>query len=420
MNVWFRTAYAPVEYVGLDKIPADGAVIMAPNHTNALMDALTVLTATKRPTVFVSRADIFRKPLVAKLLYFFKIMPIMRRRDGLGNLKKNEEIISRAVHVLEAGVPFCIFSEGTHRMQHSLLPLTKGIFRIALQCNDALQGRKPVYIVPMGIEYGSYTRYRHSLAVHVGDALNVSDFVNAHSGLDYPELVNALRVELAPRMQRQFHYVPDDGDYAAVLDLSYLRNAGLLAERQISDTPYNRMQVNRQTVDDVNRWKKSEPEMAASLLSAMSEFAELRSELKIDDESLYRWPESKTAIIWRALLLILLFPYALCCMILDLPVLVLQWLATHNLEDRAFVNSYRFVISMLLCPLVIVLLAVIAFAYLHWGAALVCLLLALPADMVCHDYVKAVRRVVSDWRLEGSRRLSDLRNTVREIIRQLR
>lgn len=36
-------SYREIEYIGLEKIPKDGAVIIAPNHTNALMDALVVL-----------------------------------------------------------------------------------------------------------------------------------------------------------------------------------------------------------------------------------------------------------------------------------------------------------------------------------------------------------------------------------------
>lgn len=418
MNRWFRTAYNTIEYVGLDKIPTDGAVIMAPNHTNALMDALTVLTTTRRPTVFVSRADIFRKPAVAKLLYFFKIMPIMRKRDGIGNLKKNEEIMNRAVHVLEAGVPFCIFSEGTHRMQHSLMPLTKGIFRIAIQCNDALLGRKSVYIVPMGIEYGSYTRYRHSLAVNVGDALNVTDFISNHPDLDQPELINALRVELSSRMQRQFHCVPDDEHYAGVRDLSYLRNAEILSSAGMSASPYNMMKANRRTVDDVGRWKQTNSEQTALLLAKMDEFAAERTKLNICDDSLYH-RASQSDIAWRILLLVLLFPYALFCMAVNIPVLLLQWLTTRNLEDRAFANSYKFVISMLLFPLILIVLAVIAFIHFPWGCALSLLVVAAPADVVSHDYIKAIRRFASDIRLRRSEKLGSLWASCRELIQRI-
>jgi 1-acyl-sn-glycerol-3-phosphate acyltransferase len=83
-----RLSYRSIIYVGKEKIPTDGAIIYAPNHTNALMDALVVLAMDTKPKVFVARADIFRNPTLAKIFNFLKIMPIMRQRDGFNELKR--------------------------------------------------------------------------------------------------------------------------------------------------------------------------------------------------------------------------------------------------------------------------------------------------------------------------------------------
>ena len=107
-----RLAYRKIRYVGLEKVPSDGAVIYAPNHTNALMDALVILAMDRKQKVFVARADIFRNPKVAKILRFLKIMPIMRIRDGMDEVRKNTEIIHKSVDVLLDKVPFCILPEG--------------------------------------------------------------------------------------------------------------------------------------------------------------------------------------------------------------------------------------------------------------------------------------------------------------------
>ena len=56
-------------------LPEDGAVIIAPNHTSTLMDALVILRSRKAPTVFGARADIFAKPLAARILRFLRILP---------------------------------------------------------------------------------------------------------------------------------------------------------------------------------------------------------------------------------------------------------------------------------------------------------------------------------------------------------
>lgn len=395
----YRMAYSKVEYVGIDKIPEDGAVILAPNHTNALMDALTVLTAKHSPTVFVARADIFRNPKIARVLDFFKIMPIMRMRDGRENLKKNEAIMRKAVEVLEAGVPFCIFSEGTHRMMHSLLPLSKGIFRIALQCDSALAGKKPVYIVPIGIEYGSYTRYCSSLMLQVGQPINVSDFIVRHSGLEQPELIMALRNELSVRMADLFHYVKDDDDYEAVLDYCYLKNREVLESQGLKPTPYNVMKANRHTVEMLDRMKTEEPDDARVLLDVMREFAVERRKAGIEDESLYDRPSAWSRFT-RIMLLIVSLPCMVLCSIINAPIALLQWVMLRRLDDMAFYNSFRFVIVLVLMPVILIITAVVAACYLPWYGVLAVLACALPANVVVNYYVKAIRIIRSDCRLK--------------------
>ena len=43
VDITLRFSYRNIKYVGLERIPKDGAVIFAPNHTGALMDALVIL-----------------------------------------------------------------------------------------------------------------------------------------------------------------------------------------------------------------------------------------------------------------------------------------------------------------------------------------------------------------------------------------
>ena len=191
----FRRSYRSFRYIGRENIPADGAVIYAPNHANALCDAMAILGIDRKQKVFVARADIFHDPKKAKILNWLKIMPISRVRDGLD------------------GVPFCILPEGTHRPKHSLLPLSKGIFRIALQADETLGADKPVYIVPVGLEYGDYFHLWDSLTVNIGKPINVTAFAKAHADLDYPQMLMALREELTKRMRELILWVPDDEHY---------------------------------------------------------------------------------------------------------------------------------------------------------------------------------------------------------------
>ena len=131
-----RRSYRKISVSGLENIPEDGAVLLSPNHTNTLMDALVVLQAGSDAKVFGARADMFNKPLIAKIMYFLRILPMVRQRDGLRNVLKNHETFETIVETLEHGVPFCLFPEGRHRPAHSLLPLGKGILHCCLECQE--------------------------------------------------------------------------------------------------------------------------------------------------------------------------------------------------------------------------------------------------------------------------------------------
>ena len=171
-----KHSYRSILKVGEENIPKDGAIIFAPNHTNTLMDALVVLAYNCQPKVFVARADIFRNRKLAQIFTFLKIMPIMRQRDGISAVKKNQETIDKAVDVLKDRIPFCIFPEGTHQAKYSSLPLSKGIFRIAYQAHD-LMPDVPLYIVPVGIKYGDFFRFRSTIRMEFGKPINVGEFI---------------------------------------------------------------------------------------------------------------------------------------------------------------------------------------------------------------------------------------------------
>ena len=415
----YNFAFSKISIKGTENIPTDGAVIFAPNHTNAFMDAFSVLKVAKSPVVFVARADVFRNPIAAKIFNFLKIMPIMRMRDGRENLKKNDQIMQTAVEVLRHKVPFGIFCEGTHRMKHSILPLVKGIFRIALQADEALKGEMPVYIVPIGIEYGSYTHYRSTISVQVGEAFNVSEFNLQHKDKTQPELMNIMREELSNRISSLYHCVPDDEDYEAILDLCYLYNNAQFTmhnsqseeardvafdhrlfidkDQKIlnSKSPYETMQKNRQTVSELLQLKATNPTEYQALISKAHQFATLRRKLNISDETLYNQPTTKTLII-RILTLIITLPYFLFSAIIDLPVSLITWLLFHFIiEDGAMKNSLRLAIILLVYPLIFIAL-ILSLPLTPYS--LIIILLALPANCFVHFYAKQIRLLRSDYK----------------------
>ncbi len=128
MDFWHnKVFYRNIEILNIQNIPEKGHLIFTPNHQNALMDALAVLCTVERRTVFLARSDIFKKPVVASILYFLKILPIYRIRDGYELLKKNKEIFQKTTDVISnEKCALVILPEGNHAGVRRLRPFKKG------------------------------------------------------------------------------------------------------------------------------------------------------------------------------------------------------------------------------------------------------------------------------------------------------
>ena len=171
-----RASYRSIKVYGRGNIPEGAPVIIAANHCNTLMDALVILQSFKGPVAFGARADIFRKPFIAKFLNAMNIVPIPRARDGREVLAQSLGVIDVIIESMDHGVPFTIFPEGTHSTTHTLMPLKKGVWRIATRAAETLG--KTVYVVPAGLSYSNYYEYKGKVSLVYGEPIPVSADMN--------------------------------------------------------------------------------------------------------------------------------------------------------------------------------------------------------------------------------------------------
>ena len=416
LNLSYRT----VRYVGREKIPQDGAVIYAPNHTNALMDALVILAMDRKAKVFVARADIFRHKLLAKIFRFLKIMPIMRMRDGIDEVRKNQETIEKAVDVLRDKIPFCIFPEGTHQAKYSSLPLSKGIFRIAFQAQE-LMPDMPLYIVPVGIRYGSFFRFRSTVRVQIGEPINIGEFIAKNSEQTTAEQMNVMKDVLAERMMSSIFYIPNDEDYDATYEI-----CAAAVKQQVKSFEYNangkrvnpldaHFVANRATVNHILELKEQNPAKAEQLLKLGREASTMRRAQRISLASVsIKYPILSR--ILKTLIFIVALPYMIPVSILYLPIKLLCMFLFTKLKDYAFRNSIRFLVNLVLWPIMMIIYSIIAYIALPWQWALPLTLLLLPAPIVAHEMWRLFRLAKSDIKLLCNSELRKKYRTIREIL----
>ena len=411
-------SYRKIHYVGLENIPKDGAIIFAPNHTNTLMDALVVLCYDHTPKVFVARADIFKNPVLAKIFHFLKIMPIMRQRDGFQAVKKNQEIINKSVDVLKDKIPFCIFPEGTHQAKYSSLPLSKGIFRIAFQANE-LMPDVPLYIVPVGICYDDFFRFRSTIRMEFGKPINVGAYLAEHAELTAQEQTNGMKDLLTERLHDTLFHIPNDDDYRATYEVCiamepFEMEALLKADKHMEPVEAQ-FQAHKRTLEHILAWKNENPDKAQKLLELGKEASEKRQKKGIDFESA-SVKKPLTARIPRLLLTLLTLAYTLPASLLASPAIGLCQFLFTKLKDKAFWNSIRFVVNLVLWPLLVLIYGIVGFCLLPWQWALVAILLVMPAPFVAHEMWKTFRLVVSDIKLLKSKKLMKIYKEIRKLM----
>ena len=159
---------------------------------------MALLFSSPQPVVFWVRADLFQNKLINKFLRALKMMPAYRMRNGVSNLKKNEESLRDSVDVLTHDQFLCLMPEGGQEEKRQLRPLVKGIFRTAFAAQEQLSDTW-VKIVPVGIDYGHYDRSGRHLVLSFGRPLNIKDYY-AQYQQDAPHAMNAIRKDLSDRI----------------------------------------------------------------------------------------------------------------------------------------------------------------------------------------------------------------------------
>src|SRR5918993_5758042 len=70
-------------------VPADGPLLLLPNHPNALLDPTLVIATAGRPVRFLAKSTLFSGPF-APLVKGARAIPVYRRQDSADTVKNAE------------------------------------------------------------------------------------------------------------------------------------------------------------------------------------------------------------------------------------------------------------------------------------------------------------------------------------------
>lgn len=359
-----ETFFRRIDVVGLDNIPANGPVIFAGNHPNALMDGwLLTATCGKWPLHFVVNAKLWNYKLLVPFLNASGAVPVYRREEHDGEVD-NSRAFETLYDVIESGQCMGIFPEGVSHTNPNLIKLKTGAARIALTVSA--RGNKRVSIVPCGLNYIHRHRFRSQVLIEYGKPIVVNDeWVKKYQN-DQKGTVQALTDHLAEAILSVTLNAPD---WRTLRFVQATRR--LYKPSSVFLSPREYVELNRRFLQQSERLLTN-PKLS-EFQRDVEDYQSRLDLLGLKDYQLRQPISAEFAIrkiILRAMLLLALLPLAIPGALVHLPV---GWVATivgerfsYEMDDVATLKVFATI--MLLPVLYLAIAAVVGVYFGFWWA----------------------------------------------------
>ncbi len=367
----FKRFYSEYIVLGKENIPTEGQVIFAPNHLNALMDALAVhsVSPDNYATVFLARADMFRKKTLARILRACKIMPAFRIRDGIENLGKNNEVFDQCVEVLETNNAMGIMPEGNQELERKIRPLVKGIFRVAFSAQQKIGTSGSVKIVPIGIDMGDLYKFGKHIIINIGVPIDVSEYMTRYDE-NQPATTNEIRSDLSIALENLVVNLNTEQYYPAFEVATQLCNTSMLESMQLKKNTVNLFYARQEIGRKLVKIEQTHTELAQKLDTLCTDFEHLRKKLNLHINNFEHQSVRSASTALKTLGLLLLSPVFLIGFALNFlpfftPVIVRKKM---KVKFEGFYTSIHYGVGILIFPIFYLLQAILFFSIsgLNW------------------------------------------------------
>ena len=353
-NTFFRR----IDVVGLENIPADGPVIFAGNHPNALMDGWLLIAKCERwPLHFLANAKLWNYRLLVPVLNATGAIPVYRREEHDRQVD-NQRAFDKVYEIIESGKCMGIFPEGISHAESQLVRLKTGTARIALAV--AARGKTSVKIVPCGLNYIHRHRFRSQVLIEFGEPIVIGEKWLRDYQKSEQETVRQLTRHLTQALKYVTLNAPD------WRTLRFIQTARRLYKPSSAElTPGQYVELSRRFVD---RYLLSvdDPQMQA-FRDDVENYQSRLEMLGLKDHQL-RYPVTLAhafrKIMLRSLTMLALLPLAIPGALVHLPV---GWIAatvgerfSYEMDDIA---TLKVIATILLLPLIYLLIAIVVGMY---------------------------------------------------------
>ncbi len=245
LKLWIKIGlylyYGKIKISGLENVPKSEPILFLPNHQGALMDVLLIVTDCHRKPFFLTRSDVFKRPILKKFFAFLRMLPIYRIRDGRESLKKNKAVFEQCSRLFQQNHALVIFPEANHNIKRRVRPLSKGFTRILL---DTLKKSPEVkiHIIPIGMNYRSNSGFPDKVALYYGTSIVANEFYDTKAG---EKTIHKLKDAVSDALKTLTTHIQEEENYE-----STLRKLDALQVDYLNPTETNASIINLDVSDD--------------------------------------------------------------------------------------------------------------------------------------------------------------------------
>ncbi|MBC8244374.1 MAG: 1-acyl-sn-glycerol-3-phosphate acyltransferase [Verrucomicrobia bacterium] len=260
-----RVYYPVIRVTNAERLPREGATLYIANHPNSLIDPVLIGITTQRPVRFMAKAPLFKGRVLGALLRSVGMIPAYRASDDRSSVRRNVESLGVAAENLAKGLPMGIFPEGKSHDLTQVEQVKTGAARIAQQAVE-LAGGKPVWIVPLGINYEEKPRFRSRVWVAVGETVDATAWFAEHAGNE-KQAMRQLTLTLDERLKAVVVHL-DDARWEPLLDdLEWLAPVYASADKVRA---VSRVQRRKNIAEAINYFESKNPERAEAVTARVA------------------------------------------------------------------------------------------------------------------------------------------------------
>lgn len=335
-----RVFYKRLTIIGEENMPkGDTPVMLVANHQNGMMDPVLLCVIEKKQLHWLTRADIFKKPLVSKILHSINMLPVYRPKDKIpGSQEKNEAIFKEAHRRLAAGNILSVFPEGNHGNKKHLRPIKTGPARIAFGAEQEYNFDLNMEIIPIGIDYSNYVNFRSDVLVNYGKPIPVSQFKEEYLK-DPIAAVKRFREVIRQALSDVMIDIQDLDLYDTIMAIEKTGEDLLLEHLKLPHGHLNEFKAFKHLTLQIEAKKEEEKEALEKLKPTAESYKNELNALNIEEKYLYTYGKS---FIGGKLLLLLLSPLFLIGFIgIGGPYLLIKRYVEKHVKDPHFKSSIK-------------------------------------------------------------------------------